>query len=93
LPPKRLLKTRWILETYRRDAIHGINYAPITEGWNYVVRIYRPQIQLFNGSWIFPRQKKWSRDSLKSLFEELFRGVLLKSVFEELFLKSSFKRD
>jgi len=30
------------------------NYVPIVEGWNYVVRLYRPRQELLNGSWTFP---------------------------------------
>ena len=33
----------------------SINYIPITEGWNYVVRMYRPRAELLNGTWTFPR--------------------------------------
>ena len=32
----------------------SINYIPITEGWNYVVRMYRPRAELLNGIWTFP---------------------------------------
>ena len=31
-----------------------VNYIPITEGWNYVVRMYRPRAELLDGSWTFP---------------------------------------
>jgi len=31
-----------------------VNYLPITEGWNYTVRLYRAKEQILNGSWIFP---------------------------------------
>ena len=31
-----------------------INYIPITEGWNYVVRMYRPRAEPLDGSWTFP---------------------------------------
>lgn len=30
------------------------NYIPITEGWNYVVRMYQPRKEIINGSWKFP---------------------------------------
>ena len=30
------------------------NFLPITDGWNYVVRMYRPRIEITSGSWIFP---------------------------------------
>lgn len=33
---------------------NSINYIPITQGWNYVVRMYRPRAELLNGTWIFP---------------------------------------
>ena len=31
-----------------------VNYIPITEGWNYVVRMYRPRAGLLDGTWKFP---------------------------------------
>tara|TARA_B110000967_G_scaffold173518_1_gene185176 strand:- start:188 stop:1315 length:1128 start_codon:yes stop_codon:yes gene_type:complete len=31
-----------------------VNYIPITEGWNYVVRMYRPRAELLDGTWKFP---------------------------------------
>lgn len=30
------------------------NFLPITEGWNYVVRLYRPSAEIVDGSWSFP---------------------------------------
>ena len=30
------------------------NYLPITKGWNYTVRLYRPRPEILNGSWSFP---------------------------------------
>jgi len=30
------------------------NYLPITAGWNYVVRMYRPQEKIIDGFWSFP---------------------------------------
>ncbi len=30
------------------------NFLPITEGWNYVVRMYRPRMAIIDGSWSFP---------------------------------------
>lgn len=30
------------------------NCLPITPGWNYLVRLYRPQQQILDGSWKFP---------------------------------------
>ncbi|HVJ37735.1 MAG TPA: DUF1214 domain-containing protein [Stenotrophomonas sp.] len=30
------------------------NCLPITPGWNYMVRLYRPQAQILDGSWTFP---------------------------------------
>ena len=32
----------------------SVNYLPITEGWNYVVRLYRPRDEILDGSWTFP---------------------------------------
>ena len=30
------------------------NYLPITPGWNYIVRMYQPKVELLDGSWKFP---------------------------------------
>lgn len=30
------------------------NLLPITEGWNYIVRLYRPRPEILDGSWSFP---------------------------------------
>jgi hypothetical protein len=30
------------------------NCLPITPGWNYVVRLYRPRTEILDGSWTFP---------------------------------------
>jgi hypothetical protein len=30
------------------------NCIPITEGWNYAVRMYRPRAEILNGKWKFP---------------------------------------
>ena len=31
-----------------------VNFIPITEGWNYVVRMYRPRASIVGRSWTFP---------------------------------------
>lgn len=31
-----------------------INALPVMEGWNYLVRLYRPRAEFLNGSWSFP---------------------------------------
>ncbi|MGC7327372.1 carboxylesterase, partial [Mycobacteroides abscessus subsp. abscessus] len=31
-----------------------VNCLPITPGWNYMVRLYRAQPQVLDGSWVFP---------------------------------------
>lgn len=36
------------------DPSRGANYLPITEGWNYIVRLYRPHAEVLDGSWTFP---------------------------------------
>jgi hypothetical protein len=33
------------------------NCLPVTPGWNYTVRLYRPQPQILDGSWNFPEAK------------------------------------
>jgi hypothetical protein len=30
------------------------NCLPITDGWNYIVRLYRPRAEILDGSWAFP---------------------------------------
>lgn len=30
------------------------NCLPISEGWNYIVRLYRPKPEILNGKWTFP---------------------------------------
>jgi hypothetical protein len=30
------------------------NWLPITPGWNYTVRLYRPRAEILNGTWKFP---------------------------------------
>jgi hypothetical protein len=30
------------------------NFLPIVEGWNYIVRMYRPGAEILNGTWTFP---------------------------------------
>jgi hypothetical protein len=30
------------------------NHLPISPGWNYTVRLYRPRQELLDGSWRFP---------------------------------------
>ncbi len=32
----------------------GANALPITEGWNYLVRLYRPRPEVLSGEWTFP---------------------------------------
>lgn len=33
----------------------NVNLLPITRGWNYLVRLYRPRRELLDGTWTFPR--------------------------------------
>ena len=33
------------------------NCLPITPGWNYLVRLYRPRAEVLDGRWIFPDAK------------------------------------
>jgi hypothetical protein len=32
----------------------SINYLPITEGWNYAIRMYQPRKEILDGDWTFP---------------------------------------
>jgi len=31
------------------------NWLPITRGWNYVARLYRPRPEVLDGTWVFPQ--------------------------------------
>lgn len=31
-----------------------VNCIPLTDGWNYVVRLYKPRAEILDGSWTFP---------------------------------------
>ena len=33
------------------------NCLPIMDGWNYVVRLYRPHPEIVSGDWTFPEAK------------------------------------
>jgi hypothetical protein len=33
------------------------NCLPITTGWNYMVRLYRPRQEILNGTWTFPQAR------------------------------------
>ena len=34
-----------------------VNCVPLTEGWNYAVRLYRPRAEILSGAWKFPDAK------------------------------------
>jgi hypothetical protein len=36
----------------------NINFIPLSEGWNYVVRLYRPRAEVLDGTWEFPEVKE-----------------------------------
>jgi len=36
------------------DSYREANCLPITKGWNYTVRLYRPRPEIINGKWKFP---------------------------------------
>ncbi len=31
-----------------------VNCLPLTEGWNYIFRMYRPDQSIIDGDWVFP---------------------------------------
>jgi len=37
-----------------------VNCLPITEGWNFIARMYQPREEIINGSWTFPAPKPLS---------------------------------
>jgi hypothetical protein len=40
------------------------NYIPLTDGWNYAVRLYRPREDILNGDWTFPGVSELRRPRL-----------------------------
>ncbi|MEZ7239740.1 DUF1254 domain-containing protein [Rhodococcus sp. GXMU-t2271] len=40
--------------TIRFGDASGANCLPVTEGWNYLVRLYRPRPEVLDGRWTFP---------------------------------------
>lgn len=36
------------------NMVNATNCLPITPGWNYLVRLYRPQQEILSGKWAFP---------------------------------------
>ena len=34
------------------------NCLPITTGWNYTVRLFRPRTEVLDGTWKFPRERR-----------------------------------
>ena len=32
-----------------------VNCLPVMEGWNYILRMYRPNPEVLDGSWTFPK--------------------------------------
>lgn len=40
--------------TIRFGAGDAPNTIPITDGWNYLIRLYRPRPEVINGTWTFP---------------------------------------
>ena len=41
-----------------------INYLPIADGWNYVIRMYEPEPEILDGTWTFPRIEPASTPAL-----------------------------
>jgi hypothetical protein len=39
---------------FGRLSDEALNWLPITPGWNYWVRLYRPRAEILDGSWAFP---------------------------------------
>ena len=44
---------------------NAVNYLPIMPGWNYVVRMYRPQKPLLDGTWKFPEARPLEQRATK----------------------------
>jgi hypothetical protein len=43
------------------------NCLPITQGWNYTVRLYRPRAEILNGTWKFPEAQPMSPGAARAL--------------------------
>ena len=35
-----------------------VNCVPLTEGWNYIVRLYQPRKEILDGEWTFPQPQR-----------------------------------
>ena len=46
------------------------NCIPITEGWNYLVRLYRPRPEVLDGTWTFPASTGPERPALGAVGAE-----------------------
>ena len=40
------------------DDVARVNCIPLTQGWNYTVRLYRPDASVIDGKWTFPAVQK-----------------------------------
>lgn len=45
---------RSVTVQFGRCAAQQANCLPVTPGWNYMVRLYRPRSEILDGRWIFP---------------------------------------
>ncbi len=43
------------------------NCLPITQGWNYIVRLYRPRAEILNGQWRFPEAQPMAPGAARAL--------------------------
>ncbi len=56
-----------------------INYIPITPGWSYNIRMYRPRAEILNGTWIFPEAKEIpSKEIHQTNFQSILDSANLK---------------
>jgi hypothetical protein len=45
---------------FYRLRCEAANCIPITKGWNYIVRLYRPRKEILDGAWTFPSRSRCS---------------------------------
>ena len=51
-----------VIVRFGGDEVQIENYLPIMQGWNYMVRLYRPRPEILSGEWAFPTAQPVRRE-------------------------------
>lgn len=43
---------------FGEPSVERPNCIPVSEGWNYLVRLYRPSQEILDGTWTFPKAQE-----------------------------------